>query len=573
MSNQQSLKQFLAGKVFEIPQYQRSYAWEKQNVIDLFNDIQEASDTGAHHYIGTVVLARTSKAGVFNIVDGQQRITTIVMFISAILKKLENKDQEFYRRLYIKDGDQFALSPLSRDREFYFNLLDGMVFLEPKNKSQRFMLNAYSEMENIVNEHIKDPIQFIREIEALSILEFVENNESDAIRIFQTVNDRGRALSKMDKMKSLLFYSSNKYLNQKYDDEINDKFGEIFELYDHIKLTGENQKIDVISSKQFTEDDLLRHHHICFSEESFDPSAKQVLENVKSKLSAFGKNKEFEQLDIYISKYLDSLLEYVRAFNRIINKTIDNEDYYKLFSILGLSAVYYPAITQLEKNLYLDQILPGKKISVLKMVEIIDVRVLKIREYAGTKYIANFAFRLNNFVWTIQKIEDHLLWFNSFEISNDRFKDYLANYNYSKVTGLLRILFIDYCERLEEKIYLIAELKKIMESNPTIEHILSQNPKFQLHAYGFENQEEFDKYKHLIGNLTLLEKTINSSIQNDDLVEKVNGSNGNNGYRKSKFKMTSILATSISITNTFKKEDLEMRNQQLVEDFSKRWWA
>lgn len=568
MSSQQSLKQFFASKVFEIPKYQRSYAWEKQNVRELFEDIQEALDTKANHYVGTVVLAKTKNEEVFNIVDGQQRVTTIVMFISAIIRKLDDKeDQNFYRRYYIKQKNQYKLTPLERDRDFFFALLNGTLTLEPKSKSQRFMLNVYSEMENIVEHHIKDLAQFLKAIEALSILEFIEKNESDAIRIFQTVNDRGRDLSRMDKMKSLLFYFSNKYLSEKYDEDINNKFGEIFELYDDIKAVGEEQKINIISSKQFDEDDLLRHHHICFSEESYDPTGQQVLDNVKSNLYGFRKNNEIAALDSYLSNYLNSLLEYVRAFKRIVNRTVDNEDYYKLFSVLGLSVVYYPAITQLEKNLFLDQTLPKKGISVLKMVEIIDVRVLKIREYAGKKYIAEFAYGLNNKAWTIQKIEEHLLWFNSHEISNDRFKDYLANYDYYKQTGLLRTLFIDYCERLRGKVYLISELRKIMGTEPTIEHILSQTPKFKPRSYGFKNEEDFEEYKNLLGNLTILEKKINSSIKNDDLVEKLNG------YSTSKFKMTSVFATSLSTSKTFKKDDLKTRGEQLVEDFAKRWWA
>ena len=568
MSNQQSLEQFFASKVFEIPKYQRSYAWEKQNVSELFEDIQEAIDTKANHYIGTVVLAKTDRIGIFNVVDGQQRITTIVMFISVLISKLEDQgDCDFYRRLYIKKGDQYKLKPLERDKDFYFQLLNGVLTLEPESKSQRYMKNAYNEIKNIVDEHIDDPIQFLKAIEALSILEFVEESESNAIRIFQTVNDRGKDLSKMDKMKSLLFYFSNKYLSENYDNDINDKFGEIFELYDDIKLIGEDQKINIISSKQFNEDDLLRHHHISFSKESHDPTGQQVLDNVKSKLLNFRKNGDIDSLDKYISKYLDSLLQYIRAFNAIISRTVDNADYYKIFSILGLSVVYYPAITQLEKNSFLEQELPTKSISVLKMVEMIDVRVLKIRQYAGKKHIAEFSYSLNNEIWTIQKVENHLLWFNSFEISNERFKDYLATRNYYTQTGLLRTLFIDYCERLGNISYSIEKLRNIMKTDPTIEHILSQHPNFTPTAYGFANDEDFEVHKNLLGNLTLLEKKINSSIKNYDLVEKLKG------YSASKVKMTSKFATFLSTTKTFKKGELQDRGQQLVDNFAKRWWA
>ncbi|CAG9269743.1 DUF262 domain-containing protein [Paraburkholderia caribensis] len=568
MSSQKSINQFFAGKTFEIPKYQRSYAWEKQNVRDLFEDIKEALETNSNHYIGTVVLAKTDKSDVFNIVDGQQRITTIVMFISVIAGSIDDAgDRDFTRRSYVKQKDRFKLSPLERDRKFYFQILNGDITSEPESKSQRYMVDAYHEMKSIVENHIPDPYEFLKAIENLTILEFVEERESDAIRIFQTVNDRGRDLSRMDKMKSLLFYFSNKYLNQKHDDDINERFGEIFELYDDIKLTAEEQKINIISSRQFTEDDLLRHHHICFSDESYDPTGQQVLDNVKTRLLECRKAGDFEGMDAYISSYLNSLLDYILAFKEIVSKTASDADYYKLFSILGLSAVYYPVITQLQRNSFLDQNLTIKNISCLKMVEMIDVRVLKIREYAGKKHIAEFAYSLNNSAWTIDRVAAHLLWFNSHEISDDRFKDYLANYDYYKQTGLLRTLFIDYCERLRGKIYSLEELKKIMSGEPTIEHILSQTPKFKPRAYGFKDEEEFEEYKNILGNLTLLEKRLNSAMKNDDLVEKLDG------YSASKFKMTTEFATALAATRSFRKADLVERGKKLVEDFARRWWA
>ena len=175
------------------------------------------------------------------------------------------------------------------------------------------MIEAYNEMLNIVESEIENAEGFLKAISSLSILQFIEEDESDAIRIFQTVNDRGKELSKMDKMKSLVFYFSNKYLDKKYDNEINQKFGEIFELYDDIKLIGEEQRINFINSRQFSEDDILRHHHVCFSEESYDPSAQQVLNNVKSQLMIFRRSSDVEGLDNYIARYLDSLLKYVKS--------------------------------------------------------------------------------------------------------------------------------------------------------------------------------------------------------------------------------------------------------------------
>lgn len=567
MSTSQNITQFFANKFLEVPKYQRSYAWERQNVIDLFNDIKEALETKSSHYVGTFVLAKTDKKDVFNIVDGQQRLTTIVMFISVIISFLKNNDDKsYYKRYYIGQSDALKLLPLERDRDFYRQILANDISSEPISRSQKNLLNAHEEMRNILSSHVKDPLELLNAIGELSILEFVEEKESDAIRIFQTVNDRGRDLSRMDKIKSLLYYFSNKHLSGKHDEAINNSFGQIFELYDSIKSTGETQEIDVISSKQFSEDDLLRHHHICFSEESFEPTSQQVFENVKSKLIQLRNDKDVVGLDAYIFTYTKSLLEYATAFNTLVGKSATDACYYKLFSVQGISAVYYPVITQLEKNSLLEEVLPIQGMRILDLIEIIDVRVFKVRDYAGKKFAAKFAYNLNQKTWTLEKIEEHLHWFNSNEISNDKFRDYLSTYEYHRSTGLLRTLFIDYCERIKGKKFTLEELKKLMRTEPTIEHILSQTPKFKPRAFGFANTEDFENKMHLIGNLTILEKSTNSAIKNSDLVEKLKG------YGSSKFKMTSMLATDLTQSGgSFKKNDLDNRSRALVDDFSKRW--
>jgi uncharacterized protein with ParB-like and HNH nuclease domain len=571
MANKQlTIEKFFIGKILNIPEYQRSYAWEKQNVRDLIEDINESLETNSSHYIGTVVLAKTTTQDNYNIVDGQQRLTTILMMMNVLILRLTDKeDVDYYKRLYIfdKNYDKYKLTPLDRDANYFFALLQENEKDEPKSRSQRYLTEVYEEIKNAVEDIIINKKQFLRAIENLQILEFIEDDEGDAIRIFQTVNDRGKELTRMDKIKSLLFYFSNKYLDKKYDHIVNETFGEIFELYDNIKLTGEKLGINIIASKLFNEDDILRYHHITFSNESYDPTVSQVMDNVKSKLMTFRKNKQFDKLEIYLNSYLESLLKFTTAFNTVINKTKTDNKYYKIFKILGISAVYYPIVMQLEKLELLDEFLPNKNIKIIDMIEIIDVRVLKIREYAGKKKIGEVAWSLNNQEWSITEIEEHLLWFNSFEINNERFKSDLSSRSYYGNTGLLRLLFIDYNERLTGNEYSIEELKDIMRINPTIEHILSQTPKFTPKSFGFRDEDEFEEFEGIIGNLTILEKSINSSIQNKDLVEKIKG------YDKSIFLMTKKLSTKISLSKVFNKSDLDNRTNELIADFVKRWWA
>ncbi len=74
-----TLEKFFTGKLLQVPPYQRDYAWEPANVDDLWNDLQEVFVLSISHYLGTFILANPGQGAVHDIVDGQQRLTTLTM--------------------------------------------------------------------------------------------------------------------------------------------------------------------------------------------------------------------------------------------------------------------------------------------------------------------------------------------------------------------------------------------------------------------------------------------------------------------------------------------------------------
>ena len=197
------IEDFFNGRFFEIPKYQRGYSWERQNVRELFDDIVESIESKSNHYIGTIVLSKSvDDVEKFYIVDGQQRTTTISLIISALIKELPEMDRLYNERFFLKEDDRYRITPLSRDKDYFTNILEGQI-QEPNNKSQRFLKEAMEEIKFKVSE-IKDKKEFLKQIKKLEVMEFLEDSEGDAIRIFQTVNDRGKPLSNLEKAKSLL---------------------------------------------------------------------------------------------------------------------------------------------------------------------------------------------------------------------------------------------------------------------------------------------------------------------------------------------------------------------------------
>lgn len=557
-------------RVFEIPRYQRGYAWEKQHVRDLFEDILEAIESNSSHYIGTVVLSKSvDDSKKFYVVDGQQRLTTITLLIAQLLRKISDEETKLYQKLhYIKKNGKYSLTPLSRDAEFFKVLIDGDIStLEPQNKSQRYLKDAVEEMRNLV-EQLPSPEKFLEAVGTLEIMEFIENSEGDAIRIFQTVNDRGKPLSIMEKMKSLLIYFSNKYLDKKYDDEINSIFSDIFELYDSIKYNSDKLGITLIKRQNFTEDNILSYHYVTYFSDNYEPTADYVLKNIKQALTNIRKESNYSQkLSDFINKYIESLKQFFINLNEIILKVDSDTKYYKLFVILNLSATLYPLIVKLQEKSLLEKELEGenyKGVTFFDLVEIIDVRVYKTRGTDPKADIVKFVSTINT-----KKnidIQNWLLWFNTRWMSKEQFNSSLSVNFYPNAA--LPYIFVNYCEKLNNREYTLSELEEIVNTQLTIEHILAQTPDFNPEALGFKDMEDFCSYEGRLGNLSLLEKSLNSAIQKKVPLLKVEL-----GYDKSRFPMTKKLASQIIHDNTFTKKQLDLRTEDIKAYCVARWWA
>lgn len=557
-------------RVFEIPRYQRGYAWEKQHVRDLFEDILEAIESNSSHYIGTVVLSKSAdNLKKFYVVDGQQRLTTITLLIAQLLRKISDEETKLYQKLhYIKKNGKYSLTPLSQDAEFFKVLIDGDIStLEPQNKSQRYLKDAVEEMRNLI-EQLPSPEKFLEAVGTLEIMEFIENSEGDAIRIFQTVNDRGKPLSIMEKMKSLLIYFSNKYLEKKYDDEINSIFSDIFELYDSIKYNGDKLGITLIKRQNFTEDNILSYHYVTYFSDNYEPTADYVLKNIKQVLTNIRKESNYSQkLSDFINKYITSLKQFFINLNEIILKVNSDTKYYKLFVILNLSATLYPLIVKLQEKSLLEKELEGKNykgVTFFDLIEIIDVRVYKTRGTDPKADIVKFVSSINT-----KKnidIQNWLLWFNTRWMSKEQFNSSLSVNFYPNAA--LPYIFVNYCEKLNNQEYTLAELEEIVNTQLTIEHILAQTPDFNPEALGFQDMEDFCSYEGRLGNLSLLEKSLNSAIQKKVPLLKVEL-----GYDKSRFPMTKKLASQIIHDNTFTKTQLNSRTEDIKNYCVRRWWA
>lgn len=562
------IKDFFNGRFFEIPKYQRGYAWEVQNIRDLFDDIVESIESNSNHYIGTIVLSKSADDDEkFYIVDGQQRTTTVSLIISSLIKQLSDKDAPYYERFYLKEDDRYRISPLNRDQGFFTSILEGTVN-EPQNKSQRFLKEAIEEI-NFKVDQIEDKLKFLKSVEKLEVMEFVENSEGDAIRIFQTVNDRGKPLSNMEKAKSLLIYFSNRYLNKNLDNEINDHFSDIFEIYDDIKHLGEELGINLIKNRDFNEDNLMRYHFVTYRNENYDPTANYVLQFLKNQLTKFRNetsDNNYPEMDKFISDYITNLKNFFDNCKAVIKRAKTETKFYKIFVVLNLSATLYPLIIKLQSLGLLDKSLTGKgreSFNFYDLVELIEVRVYKTRATDPKADIARLVCDIDT--KKAEDIENWLIWFNGRWMPKEEFQSNLSRGIYGN--RALNHIFITYCENVNKKEYSMTELHDLVSKSPNIEHILSQTPTFDPITLGFDNKEDFIDFEHTIGNLTVLEKGLNSSVQNKNAIDKIDG------YGKSLFTMTKMLGSEIDTNKEFNKKSVQRRTKTLADYCINRWWS
>lgn len=129
-----NLNELIVGdRLFDIPVYQRSYAWEEKNLQDLWEDLYYL-DVSKKHYFGTVLLLdskRVTQVGMktlkrLDVIDGQQRLTTILILLREIISQAKVLGQEEVRgqvegleEAYLRPLTHYKLNPQSKDGDFF----------------------------------------------------------------------------------------------------------------------------------------------------------------------------------------------------------------------------------------------------------------------------------------------------------------------------------------------------------------------------------------------------------------------------------------------------------------------
>ncbi|HGY1012295.1 TPA: DUF262 domain-containing protein [Aeromonas salmonicida subsp. smithia] len=231
--------------LFEVPKYQRGYSWERSEIDDFCDDIFACVDAFIEnrpyeHFFGSIVcveqksiLGTTAKINL--LVDGQQRTSTFIIFMSEVIRELKascgqlsdsnqreilNKsiaqleEKYFYFTEYrnLEEVKRHKLSLSVKDREFFFSLIEGQEPIKELTDSNKLLKKAKEVICDRLNKQLKqksitDKVIYLQNIESTFntscfILKVTTSNNDQAYKLFQVLNDRGRALSAIDLLRA-----------------------------------------------------------------------------------------------------------------------------------------------------------------------------------------------------------------------------------------------------------------------------------------------------------------------------------------------------------------------------------
>ena len=560
-----------------VPDYQREYVWKDEQIEQLTSDLIEAynADNKKAYFLGTIV---TYDAGSqFELIDGQQRLTTFFILLCAIKRIYQNNNEQtslienlIYSPIMNDDGDivnQYHLQLQYEDAGDCLELIEqGQEKPKGLTQSGELLYNAY----DLICKFLTDSFPTIAELKKFVV--FLLNKTSfirietyditDALKIFETINQRGKGLDPMDLLKNMVFRQVDrtkfKELNMKWRtittalEKIDEKPLRFLRYFIMANYDTSSEKDGILREDQIynwlsTNDDQCHYKDKPFKfVEKMVQNVELYVKCRKPENNSSGNN-HLNNIPLLAGKsYKLHLMLMLAASNM-------NDEALTEFKRIIESVVYYTVIDKIATNV-------TERTFALWCSEVRNIK--NVDELN--------AFVTNTVIPTVNEWkQDNEL--NFIRLGLNSMQQYRIKFILAKITA-----YVDALRMGKEE---IADLSNYTDTVVEIEHIMPQTCNDKA-AYGVTD-DEFSVYINRLGNLTLLENSINKSIQNDMYAEKTTA------YKGSKFYLTSAISelinqgqdTAINRTNAiltawseWTKTSIEER-QQMFYVLSERIWG
>lgn len=523
-----------------IPEYQRSYAWTEDQVITLFDDLVEYTNNQneSSYFLGCIV-SFTNENKEQEIIDGQQRITTLFLLLRAIHKKLLKMSDSKERDNFIRQIEPaiWIINELTGEADYSTVLIESKVLESGYNQilenilktgetrkdySDRYSINYNLIMKLLDDYASNEPLNFYRFIHNILnktiVFPIKADTQETALTIFSTLNDRGLPLSDADIFKAKIY--------NKLDEKSKKTF---IDKWKNISLRAEmaNESIQ-----------KLFYYYMFYL---------RATENDKTTttpgLRKYYSSNSFEKLfDDNLMNNLDNILE----FWEVVNCREDKNDSWtrniKILSVLDMLTSYpnefwkYPVIIYYLKNKNNNDF----ERNFLSFLRKLFVNLFRIYTVFPTINVVKASIlNLNSSI-----IHDDYVKFDFKKITDDELKAGLKILHRNAIRMVLKLLA-----------YNNKNQDELLPNNWEIEHILPV--KWQPNYFN-SNEDEVNELIETIGNKIPFEKKLNIVASNGYFSKK------QEHYKKSKIAITKEMSNTT--IKDWKLEEIKKNNSKIIDE-------
>jgi len=555
-----TIKQMLAGNKIFVPTYQRAYSWdtviEKENAPKQTNvfltdleDYNKSSTKSAYYFGHFLFEEKDSKT--FGVIDGQQRLTTIIIFLSALFNRLKairaltEAEQEIFEDI-IKRNSTYRFETVDYDKQLF---KDYVIDQSKKDKngldtqSSKRIVTAFDFFTQQLKEK-EEPylLKMLQTIQNASCTTHPVKDESEAIQMFIFQNNRGKKPSNLEIIKAQFMFNVHLYGGEEKDsliDEIKNRFEKIYKSISSIEY-----RID--------EDDVLVYTLRVHFNSLWETNAIDKINKLLSEDNPIPFIKSFTQS---LAVSFEHLTTFFGKDER------ENLEIHSLITLGGIGIALPFVIKAYKFGLTTSQI--------CQLCNKLESIVLRHR-LIGTR--ADITSRLNDVYQSftdskpdIKPIVDRIDWIKNMP-SESWWWAYWNNKEFERsIQGAInhstaKYLLWKYENHLEgqgKSGYTATRFDKIV--SPELEHIAPQTPTDgKPIAAGYcEYDEEFkQQYIDCLGNYLLLSKSHNCSVGNKPFADK------RNTYNHSEQQREIQKLTTENITWT--KEQIQKRKDKII---------
>ncbi len=528
---------------YAVPSFQREYVWQETDVEQLLKDVYEefTSDgrsDASEYFIGSIVVCGRSD-GVFDLIDGQQRMTTAYLVLCAIrdyLKHLtpparidaiapqiaasdvDERGEDIYRyRVTLQYEDSCdVLAKIASEED--------VSKIERSTRSIENILNAYEAILAFFREKFGEDAQTLKRFYAyftrnIKLIRVKTISLAHALKVFETINDRGVGLDSMDLLKNLMFIEARAQEYERLKDEWK-------KLVDVLYRAGE-KPLRFLRYFIFARYDVERIRE--------DEIYKWFVDN--KTLCGYGKKPLW---------FVGQLLADAQAYSRFIagqdvngqvNRYLRNLSY--LSGMARQHLILLLAAQHMETSLFSELCRQVENLYFAYVITRSDTRNFEYLFAKWAKEVRTVEDRAALDVFVTQRIQPEK------EALAARFELALVQLDERSLQKYrLRYVLAKFTQYINEQAWgsdgPAADLATFITGKVEIEHILPQNPSAGV-LLDFDRVDDIESYIHRLGNLTLVEKSINCSIGNGLFAEK------RHAYVQSNFLLTKSLGQRVQV--------------------------